>query len=294
MKVEKENQLWKHLVAGAVAGAMSRTMTAPLDRVKVYHQVKGAEIGNLRSCFAMLLRDGGWPALWRGNGMNVLKIAPETAIKFMLYEKIKRVIRDNSSHQLEFKERLIAGASAGALSQTVIYPLEVLKTRLVLRQTSDHRGIVKCASRILNNEGWRSFYRGYLPNLLGILPYAGVDLAIYETLKRYLLKVDAEHDYRNHPHGTQFLVLSMCGVISSSCGQLVSYPLALIRTRLQAQSTRETHTTMSILSKDIYNKEGIRGFYRGIVPNFMKVAPAVGISYFAYEYTRNFLGADMC
>ena len=68
-----------------------------------------------------------------------------------------------------------------------------------------------------------------MPNLLGIIPYAGIDLAVYETLKkRYALMSPGEKD-------PSVLVIIGCGALSSSCGQMASYPLALIRTRLQAQ-----------------------------------------------------------
>lgn len=144
-----DEQLWKHLVAGAVAGAFSRTCTAPLDRLKVYLQVRGAEFASLSYCFKQLLKDGGWPALWRGNGINVLKIAPETAIKFMAYEHAKRKIRGDSNTELTIQQRFVAGAFAGVFSQTVIYPMEVVKTRLVLGQTGDHRGIMHCVQKIL-------------------------------------------------------------------------------------------------------------------------------------------------
>lgn len=147
--MNNDEMLWKHMAAGAVAGAVSRTCTAPLDRLKVFLQVKGAEYANLRYCFRQLLKDGGWPSLWRGNGINVLKIAPETAIKFMAYEHAKRKIRGNSPTELTIGERFLAGASAGVVSQTVIYPMEVLKTRLVLGKTGDHRGIMHCAQKIL-------------------------------------------------------------------------------------------------------------------------------------------------
>lgn len=291
----RDETLWKHLLAGAVAGAVSRTCTAPLDRLKVFLQVRGAEFASLNFCFKQLLKDGGWPALWRGNGINVLKIAPETAIKFMAYEQAKRKIRGNNSAELTISQRFVAGAFAGVFSQTVIYPMEVLKTRLVLGQTGDHRGIWHCAQKILRTEGLRGFYRGYLPNLLGIVPYAGVDLAVYETLKRSYLKSHMNDENRKLPRNeAQIYILILCGAISSSCGQLLSYPLALIRTRLQATTSSDNNVSMSILFKQIYDKEGPRGFYRGIVPNFMKVAPAVSISYVVYERTRRALGAEMC
>uniref|UniRef100_A0A6G1SC43 Calcium-binding mitochondrial carrier protein SCaMC-1 n=1 Tax=Aceria tosichella TaxID=561515 RepID=A0A6G1SC43_9ACAR len=290
-----DEALWKHLAAGAVAGAVSRTATAPLDRLKVFLQVRGTEFASISYCFKQLLQEGGWKSLWRGNGINVVKIAPETAIKFMAYEQAKRKIRGDSEQELNMRQRFLAGAFAGVFSQSVIYPMEVLKTRLVLGRTGDHRGIWDCAKKILRKEGVRSFYRGYLPNLIGIIPYAGVDLAVYETLKRAYLKSHINDEHRKLPKNeAQIHILLICGAISSSCGQLLSYPLALVRTRLQAATCCDNSVSMSILFRQIYDKEGLRGFYRGIVPNFMKVAPAVSISYVVYERTRRALGAEMC
>lgn len=184
----------------------------------------------ISECMHILLKEGGSRSMWRGNGINVLKIAPETALKFAAYEQMKRLIRGNdSTRQMTIGERFYAGAAAGGISQTIIYPMEVLKTRLALRKTGQYAGIADAAAKILKNEGARSFYRGYVPNILGILPYAGIDLAVYETLKRRYI---ASHDNNEQP---SFLVLLACGSTSSALGQLCSYPLALVRTRLQAQ-----------------------------------------------------------
>ena len=167
-------------------------------------------------------------SLWRGNGINVLKIAPESAIKFAAYEKVKRLIRGDEKRQMTIYERFLAGACAGGVSQTAIYPLEVLKTRLALRKTGQYSSILDAALMIFRTEGLRSFYRGYVPNMLGIIPYAGIDLAVYETLKKKYLQTKP---------GTEpgILVLLACGSASSTLGQVCSYPLALVRTRLQAQ-----------------------------------------------------------
>ncbi|KFM73996.1 Calcium-binding mitochondrial carrier protein SCaMC-2-A, partial [Stegodyphus mimosarum] len=281
---------WRHLVAGGLAGAVSRTCTAPLDRIKVFLQVSGAEFGSISACLRHMLREGGVSSLWRGNGINVLKIAPESALKFMAYEQAKRLIRGDSERELGIYERFAAGSLAGGISQTVIYPLEVLKTRLALRKTGQYKSIWDATCKIYRKEGLRSFYRGYVPNLLGIIPYAGIDLAIYETLKKTYI--------RRHPEETDpgILVLLGCGTASSSCGQIASYPLALVRTRLQAQAvTNDSNSSASMvgLFKTIIQREGVAGLYRGITPNFMKVAPAVSISYVVYEYSRRALGVTM-
>lgn len=279
---------WKQLVAGAVAGAVSRTGTAPLDRMKVFMQVHASKSNNISlvTGFRQMIAEGGLTSLWRGNGTNVLKIAPETAIKFMAYEQYKKLLSSDGK-KIETYQRFMAGSLAGATAQTAIYPMEVLKTRLTLRKTGQYSGMFDCAKKILKNEGVKAFYKGYVPNLLGIIPYAGIDLAVYETLKNMWLSY--------HPKDSAnpgVLVLLGCGTISSTCGQLASYPLALIRTRMQAQATLDAshQPSMSTLMQKIVAKDGVFGLYRGILPNFMKVIPAVSISYVVYEYMKNGLG----
>ncbi|XP_041790706.1 calcium-binding mitochondrial carrier protein SCaMC-1 [Chelmon rostratus] len=279
---------WKQLSAGAMAGAVSRTGTAPLDRMKVFMQVHASKSNkiSLVGGFKQMLKEGGLTSLWRGNGINVLKIAPETAIKFMAYEQYKKLLSSEPG-KVKTHERFMAGSLAGATAQTAIYPMEVLKTRLTLRKTGQYSGMFDCAKKILKNEGVKAFYKGYIPNILGIIPYAGIDLAVYESLKNLWLS-----QYAKDTANPGIMVLLGCGTISSTCGQLASYPLALIRTRMQAQASVEgsEQLPMNLMVKKIVEKEGFFGLYRGILPNFMKVIPAVSISYVVYEYMRSGLG----
>ena len=66
-------------------------------------------------------------------------------------------------------------------SNSIVLTLQVLKTRLALRKTGQYSGIKDCAKSVYQQEGVRSFYKGYVPNLLGIIPYAGIDLCVYEV-----------------------------------------------------------------------------------------------------------------
>ncbi|XP_029706858.1 calcium-binding mitochondrial carrier protein SCaMC-1 isoform X2 [Takifugu rubripes] len=288
---KKSGYVWRQLMAGAVAGAVSRSGTAPLDRLKVFRQVHGSFSikKNALNSFQYMIKEGGPLSLWRGNGVNVLKIAPETAIKFTAYEQIKDIIRGRDKRRnLKGYERLVAGCLAGATAQTAIYPMEVLKTRLTLRKTGQYSGLADCVKQIIQKEGPTAFYKGYLPNLLSIVPYAGIDLAVYETLKLSWLN-------RNTGLADPgVMVLVGCGAVSSTCGQLASYPLALIRTRMQAQVSEKgaPRPSMLALVHNIVTREGVSGLYRGISPNLLKVIPAVSVSYVVYEYTRMFLGVD--
>lgn len=71
-----------------------------------------------------------------------------------------------------------------ALSPPVSSIFKVLKTRLTLRKTGQYSGMFDCAKKVLHKEGVKAFYKGYIPNLVGIIPYAGIDLAVYEVLCR--------------------------------------------------------------------------------------------------------------
>ncbi|VIO89464.1 Uncharacterized protein BM_BM4401 [Brugia malayi] len=250
---------WKHLVAGGIAGCVSRTCTAPLDRVKIYLQVHATLLNRLRfpKAAKLLYEEGGLKSFWRGNGVNVAKIAPESAIKFLSYDVVKRLIikHRDEGHKLQISERLAAGSAAGLVSQTIVYPLE-----------------------------------GIVPNLIGIIPYAGIDLAIYETLKSYYV-----NNYNAHPV-RDIVALPVCGACSSICGMLASYPFALVRTRLQALAISDNLTqpdTMNGQMQYIWKNDGLYGFYRGLTANLVKAVPAVAISYYVYEYVRTGLGAPM-
>ncbi len=117
---------------------------------------------------------------------------------------MKLLLKNNEDREPTVFERFISGSCAGGAAQSIIYPLEVklrliyyydvhdccrslllslkvLKTRLVLRKTGEFDGIADCFKKIRQREGSTAFYKGFVPNLLGIIPYAGVDLAAYEV-----------------------------------------------------------------------------------------------------------------
>ncbi len=103
----------RYLVAGAVAGALSRTATAPLDRLKVLLQVQTSGAGVVAGLWH-IYKESGFMGFFRGNGINILKVAPESAIKFYSYEIMKRVVvGDGQDGEIGTWGRLFAGGMAG-------------------------------------------------------------------------------------------------------------------------------------------------------------------------------------
>ena len=100
------------------------------------------------------MQEGGLAAFYKGNGTNVLKIIPETAVKFWAYETLKHLIAKNPEN-ITIPERFSAGALAGLCSQTLVYPLEITKTRLSI--STHYKGIFDCITSIVRTEGTKNF-----------------------------------------------------------------------------------------------------------------------------------------
>lgn len=204
--ISKHVHASRYLIAGAVAGATSRTATAPLDRLKVVLQVQ-TQRARIMPAVRDIWRQGGFMGFFRGNGLNVFKVAPESAIRFYTYEMLKTFILHANGEEDKAKigttTRLVSGGLAGAVAQAAIYPMDLVKTRI---QTYSGQGgrnpsLGTLAREIWVQEGPRAFYRGLVPSLLGIVPYAGIDLAAYDTLK------DMSKKYILHDSGEDFICI---------------------------------------------------------------------------------------
>lgn len=127
-------------LSGAIAGCVSRCVTAPIDRLKVLMQA-GKGDATIVNMMRFMYQEGGLRGMWRGNGMNCLKIAPESASRFLCYGEFKHLVTKltgGDENAPTVVEKFIAGASAGAVSQALVYPLEITKTRLALSKTGAH------------------------------------------------------------------------------------------------------------------------------------------------------------
>lgn len=161
------------------------------------------------------------------------------------------------------------------------YPLDLVRTRLACQiDYSKYRNTFHALSVMYREEGLRSWFKGLKPTLQGIVPYAGVNFAVFETLKFYVPK--NENGELSTPNKL------LCGGLAGATGQTISYPLDVIRRRTQiagfspgVEDIPFKSTTHSM--KQIVKTEGLRALFRGISINYWKVVPAVSISFTVYE-----------
>ncbi|KAF5008287.1 hypothetical protein FDECE_5425 [Fusarium decemcellulare] len=312
-----------YFLAGAIAGGVSRTATAPLDRLKVYLLVNttsraetaGAALRQGRPLAALknaakpftdavrdLVRSGGVRSLFAGNGLNVVKIMPETAIKFGSYEAAKRALANFEGHndpkKLSSWSKFTAGGLAGMIAQASVYPLDTLKFRLQCETVKDGlQGVAlvrQTAVKMYADGGVRACYRGLTMGLVGMFPYSAIDMGTFELLKNtyktYVAKRDNMHEDDVKPGN---IATGIIGATSGAFGASVVYPLNVVRTRLQTQGTvmhPATYTGIWDVTKKTIQREGYRGLYKGLTPNLLKVAPALSITWVVYENSKRILG----
>ncbi|KAK7406064.1 hypothetical protein VNO78_07680 [Psophocarpus tetragonolobus] len=307
----------KSLVAGGVAGGVSRTAVAPLERLKILLQVQNRQnikySGTIQG-LKYIWKTEGFRGMFKGNGTNCARIVPNSAVKFFSYEQASKGILwlyqrqpGNEEAQLTPILRLGAGACAGIIAMSATYPMDMVRGRLTVQTEASprqYRGIFHALSTVFREEGPRALYKGWLPSVIGVIPYVGLNFSVYESLKDWLV--------RSKPFGiAQDSELSVttrlaCGAAAGTVGQTVAYPLDVIRRRMQMVGWKDAASVVTGEGKskieytgmvDTFRKtvqhEGFGALYKGLVPNSVKVVPSIAIAFVTYEMVKDILGVQM-
>ncbi|KAI9885762.1 MAG: hypothetical protein M1823_002440 [Watsoniomyces obsoletus] len=285
-------------LAGGVAGAVSRTVVSPLERLKILYQVqsKGREEYKMSvgKGLAKMWREEGWRGLMRGNGTNCIRIVPYSAVQFGSYNFYKKFV-ETSPGEMTPLRRLLCGGAAGITSVVCTYPLDIVRTRLSI-QSASFAVLGEAARRQLpgmwatlvgmykTEGGVLALYRGIVPTVAGVAPYVGLNFMTYEAVRKYFTP---EGD--KNPSAPRKL---LAGATSGAVAQTCTYPFDVLRRRFQIN----TMSGMGYKYKSIWDavsiivaEEGIRGMYKGLIPNLLKVAPSMASSWLSFEITRDFL-----
>lgn len=301
----KTAQTTKFLMAGAVAGIVSRTLVSPLEVVATAQMVRGGDKG-LVSELTQLFKTEGFKGFFKGNGANCLKVAPTRGMQFFAFEKFKgmlveykrksRGLPDDESIVLNPIERLVAGGFAGMIASSVVYPIEVVKTMLTM-YPGKYAGIGAAFRGVITEVGPKGLYAGLGPTLIAMFPYVGVEFMIYETSKiaieTYMSKKAGNDENGNQITVALPIIISLgLGAWAGAAAQTSAHPLDVIRKRLQVQGINgnpvlysNTFDCMTGIAK----KEGAGALYKGLGPACVATIPGTGIAYITYEMMKKFL-----
>ncbi|KAF9524972.1 mitochondrial carrier domain-containing protein [Crepidotus variabilis] len=273
------------LIAGSVGGAAQVLVGQPLDTIKTRAQIapKGMFTGPM-DIVRQTLRNEGFFALYKGMLSPLLGIAGVNSLLFASYGISKRLI--SPFPDLSLKQIAAAGAMAGAAQAILASPVEMFKVRMQGQygSASDKR------LRVIFGEMWRDWglrkgiMRGYWITVAREIPaYAGFYTA-YEASKRHFSK----------QYGPQMpvYVLLGCGSMGGMGYWLSSYPLDVVKSRVQLRATPPTGTPVQYIAhelKAIVQESGFSGLFRGLSPCLLRSIPAAGATFAAFEITREFL-----
>jgi solute carrier family 25 (adenine nucleotide translocator) protein 4/5/6/31 len=290
--------------AGGISGAVSKTITAPIERVKLIIQTQDANpkimsgevprytgIGN---CFSRVASEQGMGAFWRGNFTNCLRYFPTQAFNLAFKDSIKKMFPKydpKSQFWKFFGANMASGGAAGACSLSIVYPLDYARTRLasdVGTGKKTFNGLGDCLVKTARGpNGVLSLYNGFGISVCGIIPYRGVQFGLDDTLRGL------------NPYAKE---VSLVGIASKwACAQFsvimsgfVTYPFDTVRRRLQMESEKPVEGRIYKGAVHCFQKiiadEGVNALFKGAGANVLRGTGAAMVLVMYGEAT-NFLHA---
>ncbi|KAI9568568.1 mitochondrial carrier [Boletus coccyginus] len=289
---------------GGTAAAISKTAAAPIERVKLMIQNQGAMIaaGRLSSpyrgvtdCFRRTYTEEGLLSFWRGNGANILRYFPTQALNFAFKDEFKRRFgyKKSEGYGLWVFGNVASGAAAGASSSVFVYSLDYARTRLSADGKSAAKGgqrqftgITDVYRQTLRTDGILGLYRGFVPNILGIIVYRGLYFGGYDTVRDTFLVGSFQGN---------FLASFAVGWACTTGAAFASYPMDTIRRRMMMTSgekasaasvsgtdtishhSRQVHYKSFIdATRQIVAKEGATALFNGAGANILRGIAAAG------------------
>jgi solute carrier family 25 phosphate transporter 23/24/25/41 len=150
------------------------------------------------------------------------------------------------------------------------------------------------AVKVWRSSGILGFYRGLPMGLIGMFPYSAIDLTTFEYLKKYITTRNRRlRNCSEEEAAPGNVMTASIGACSGALGASVVYPINVLRTRLQSQGTANhppVYSGIWDVTRKTIKGEGVKGLYKGITPNLLKVVPAVSITYVVYDNSKALLG----
>jgi len=276
---------------GGVAAGVSKTVAAPIERVKllIQNQDEMLKTGRLDrpykgivDCFVRVTKDEGVMQLWRGNLANVLRYFPTQALNFAFKDQIKRMfaLPKDASYAKQFGANIASGGAAGALSLFFVYSLDFARTRLANDNKSAKKagggggerqfnGLIDVYRKTIATDGVAGLYRGFVISCVGIIIYRGLYFGLYDSLKPVILQ---QGPLKDSFWGSFLLAWG----VTITAG-LASYPIDTIRRRMMMTSGEAVkyrssfHAFQSIVAKD-----GVGSLFKGAMANILRAIAGAG------------------
>ncbi|XP_051173552.1 mitochondrial thiamine pyrophosphate carrier [Leptopilina boulardi] len=284
--------------AGAVSGCITRLLFQPLDVVKTRFQlqvepIKHHSVSKYRSlpqAFALIVKEEGVSALWKGHVPAQLLSIVYGMSQFYSYNLITQHLnRYQIVHEWRNTLHFAEGAIAGAVSTTLTFPFDTIRTRLIAQSTKHkvYHGLFHSCLSIFREESSKAFFRGLLPTILQIAPHTAFQFYFFGIFKDLYVKITDDSS-------TSIAGTMTAGSLAGLAAKTIIYPFDLIRKRLQIQGFQHGRKGFGVFfhctgMKDCViitiKREGVNGLFKGLVPSQVKAVVTTALHFTIYEQT---------
>ena len=270
------------LAAGGISGAVSKTITAPLEKVKLAIQNQDSDprvisgemkrYAGMGDAFRRHITELGPQSLWRGNFANCVRYVPTAACNLAFKDNIKKLFpkyNKNTEFGKFAMAQIASGAAAGGVTNTLVYPLIYVRTVLGadLGKEQKYNGMADCIKKTIKSNGFMSLYNGIGPSTLGIVVYRGAQFGLQDILKAFN---PYQKDFTTVGLVSKFAVAQ----VAVSASGIAAYPLDTMQRRLQIESSKPKADQMYDGMGDCFTKilknEGPGGFFKGALANVLR------------------------
>jgi len=279
----KKLGFFENFMLAGVAAGVSKTVAAPIERVKLLVQNQDEMIkqgrldrpykGVMDCCSRVMQTEGIYP-FWRGNLANVLRYFPTQALNFAFKDAIKVAFATpkDAGQARKFTMNILSGGMAGTCSLLFVYSLDYARTRLANDAKGkggerQFNGLIDVYTKTLKSDGIQGLYRGFAISAVGIFIYRGMYFGMFDTLKPLLLG--------DNPNvGLSFLL----GWAVTITAGLMSYPIDTIRRRMMMTSGGGVKYKGSIdCGMQIMKTEGFMSMMKGAGANILRGVAGAGV-----------------
>ena len=264
----------RRFVAGGISGAVAKTVTAPLEAIKLKLQYTEDDDEGALDCARRILEREGWRGFYRGNLANVLRYFPTQAFNFAFKDTIKGFFPKYSPKTdfgKSFAVNVASGGLAGAGSLTIVYPLDYARTRLasdVGSGKAQFNGLIDCLSKTASGPaGPLGLYNGFGVSVVGIVPFRGTYFGVNDTLVSI-------NPYQKDKGLVGIASKFACAQTAALCAAYASYPFDTVRRRLQMQSEKPQEEWVYKGTMDCFGKiaaeEGVGALFKGAGANALR------------------------
>ena len=324
----------KRLAAGAMSTMAVRTLLAPFERMKLEYMLNRSTTPLIPAVKLIFAKEGA-RGFWKGNFVNLLRTTPYKAINFAAFDAYKGIAVMACGGDPKDVDKIllaVAGAAAGVTSVSSCFPMDVVRTRLLVTGgMKKYGGVAACIRTLYTREGIGAFYRGFLPAIIAMTPNGAVYYTVYDRLKaRRIKQIEAERgveetkgkkgsgkqtkggggqtntntntnkDSSGTPRVEQHYMM-LFGAIAGATAEFSTYPFEVVRRRMQLQGGTssmsqvfgaEALRRMTMTLNVIVKKKGLAGLYVGAAPSVMQVLPSAALGYYSYEMFKLLVGVD--